>query len=187
MKISLGKKPFIYPIPIVLVGAYVNGKINYIEVGNVAIMSIGNPLVTISLDTNHHTTKGINDTGYFSINIPTADMMKEADFCGIFSGKDTDKAALFSNIKSRNNTPFIEECPLNMECKVVERVIIGKHHIFIAEVLETLIDDVYTQTVNGKIKTCDMKKLNPLIYCLDNKYYSIGDAIGEGYTEGRKI
>jgi hypothetical protein len=44
MKISLGKTPFIYPIPIVLVGAYVEGKINYVEVGDVAIMGIGTPL-----------------------------------------------------------------------------------------------------------------------------------------------
>ena len=187
MKISLGKTPLIYPIPIVLVGAYVEGKINYVEVGDVAIMGIGTPLVAISLNTGHHTTKGIDESGIFSLNIPTAGMIKEADFCGIYSGRDTDKSALFTNSDGVHGAPFIEECPVNIECKVLKSVTVKNRRIFIAEVLDTIIDEKYTEKVNGKTKIADMVKLDPLIYSLDNKYYRIGGAVGEGYAEGRKL
>ena len=187
MKISLGKTPFIYPIPIVLVGAYVEGKINYVEVGDVAIMGIGTPLVAISLNTNHHTTKGVDESGIFSLNIPTAAMMKDADYCGIYSGRDADKSALFTNSEGEHGAPIIGECPVNIECKVAETVTIKNRRIFIAEVLNTIIDEKYTEKVNGKTRIADMVKLDPLIYSLDNKYYRIGGAIGEGYAEGRKI
>ena len=187
MKISLGRTPFIYPIPIVLVGAYVDGTANYVEVGDVAIMGIGTPLVAISLSVTHHTTKGIDESGLFSINIPTADMMGAADLCGIRSGRDTDKAALFTNIKGEHGTPLIDECPVNIECKVAETVNIKNRRIYIAEVLETIIDEKFATKVEGKVKVADMRELNPLIYCLDNKYYKIGDPIGEGYKEGTKI
>jgi flavin reductase (DIM6/NTAB) family NADH-FMN oxidoreductase RutF len=186
MKISLGRIPLIYPIPIVLVGAYVDGKINYVEVGDVAVMGIGTPLIAISLNTNHYTTKGIKEHGVFSINIPTADMMGASDSCGIYSGKKIDKSTMFTNTKGKHGTPLIDECPVSIECKVAEQVIIKNRHIFIAEVLETFIDDNYTEKIGGKVKIADMKKLNPLIYSLDNKYYTIGEAIGEGYKEGKK-
>ncbi len=187
MKISLGKTPLIYPIPIVLVGAYVESKINYVEIGDVSIMGIGTPLIAISLNTGHHTTKGIEASGIFSLNIPTADMIKEADYCGVYSGRDTDKSALFTNEKGAHGAPIIMECPVNMECKVAETVTIKNRRILIAEVLNTIIDEKYTEKVNGKIKIADLGKLDPLIYSLDNKYYRIGEAIGEGYAEGRKL
>ena len=187
MKISLGKTPFIYPIPIVLVGAYVDGSINYAEVGDAAIMGIGTPLVAISLNTGHHTAKGIGQTGVFSINIPTADMMAKADYCGIRSGRDTDKALLFTNTEGEHGSPLIDECPVNIECKVLETLTIKNRRIFIAEVLQTLIDEKYAKKIDGKVKIADMRELNPLIYSLDNKYYKIGDLIGEGYKEGKMI
>jgi flavin reductase (DIM6/NTAB) family NADH-FMN oxidoreductase RutF len=187
MKISLGKTPFIYPIPIVLIGAYADGKINYVEAGDVAIMGIGTPLVSISLNTGHHTTKAIDKTGIFSINIPKAEMMEKADFCGIRSGRDTDKSVLFTNTEGDSGAPLIEECPVNIECRVAETVTVKNRRIYIAEVLQTLIDEKYTEKTDGKIKVADMRGLNPLIYCLDNKYYKIGDPIGEGYKEGTKI
>ncbi len=187
MKISLGTIPLIYPVPIVLIGTYVDGSINYTEVGDVAIMGIGTPLVTISLNTNHHTTAGIKDTKFFSINIPNTEMMAKADYCGIHSGKNTDKSKLFSNSKGPHGTPLIDECPVNLECKVIHDVTIKNRHIFIAEVMETFIDEIYTEKVGSKTKIADMKKLNPLIYSLDNYYYSIGEIIGEGYKEGKII
>jgi flavin reductase (DIM6/NTAB) family NADH-FMN oxidoreductase RutF len=94
---------------------------------------------------------------------------------------------LFTNSDGEHGAPIIEECPVNIECKVAETVTIKNRRIFIAEVLTTIIDQKYTEKVNGKIRIADMAKLDPLIYSLDNKYYRIGEAIGEGYAEGRKI
>ena len=168
-------------------GVYKEDKINYTEVGDVAVMGIGTPLVAISLHTNHFTTKAILECGLFSINMPTADMMQNADYCGIYSGSDSDKSSLYTNSRGKHGTPIIDECPVSIECKVHETVKVENRLIIIADVLETFIDEKYTENVDGKIKPVGMEKLNPLIYSLDNNYYTIGHKIGEGYKEGRKI
>jgi len=94
-KVKLGAVPLVYPIPIVLVGATVDGVANFTEVGDCAVMGIHPALVTISLSATQHTTKGIDDTGAFSINSPSTDMLSLTDYCGMVSGRDIDKSTLF--------------------------------------------------------------------------------------------
>jgi len=186
MKKNIGNVPYIYPIPIVLIGCVVNGKINYTEVGDVAIMGINPPLVAISLNENHFSTEGIVKSSKFSINIPTADMMERADYCGVYSGKDEDKSRLFMNEMHETGVPMIDECPVCIICDVVKDFNIKHRHIFIGEVLGTYIEERYIRKEGGKEHIAPLDELNPLLYGLDNKYYSIGSDIGTGYKEGRK-
>ncbi|MBN2878233.1 MAG: flavin reductase family protein [Clostridia bacterium] len=187
MKKNIGNVPYIYPIPIVLIGCVVNGKINYTEVGDVAVMGINPPLVAISLNENHFGTEGIVKSAKFSINIPTAEMMERADYCGIYSGKDEDKGRLFMAEMHETGVPMIKECPVCIICNVIKDFNIKHRHIFIGEVLGTYIEDRYMIKEDGKEHVAPLDELNPLLYGLDNKYYSIGNQIGTGYKEGKKI
>ncbi len=75
------------------------------------------------MNKRHYTNTGIRKNGTFSVNIPSAEMVKETDYCGLLSGKDVDKAELFENFYGKLWTaPMIEECPLNIECRLIKTV-----------------------------------------------------------------
>ncbi len=186
-KVKLGAVPLVYPIPIVLVGANVDGKANFTEVGDCAVMGIQPALVTVSLSATHHTTKGIDEAGVFSINVPSTTMLSLADYCGMVSGKDVDKTTLFNTfLGEQTGAPLIEDCPVGLECRVLEVVQIKHRRLFIAKVVECYVSDAFVETVDGKKQIADLAQLDPMIYALDNRYYSIGSVIGKGYREGTK-
>jgi hypothetical protein len=91
-KRRIGAIPYLYPVPIVLVGSMVEGRANYATVGDCAIMGIRPALVAISLGESHFTTRGILDTGSFSINVPTVELLSLVDYFGSVSGNDVDKS-----------------------------------------------------------------------------------------------
>lgn len=185
MKKQIKTMPLIYPIPIVLVGAYVNGQANYVNVGDVAVMGINPPLLVISLNEKHHTTQGIVESQKFSVNMPTASMVKQVDYCGIYSGKDVDKSTLFTNLEGTSGVPIIDECPVNLECKVIEEVQVKQRHMFIAEVVQTHISEEYIIQEGETQRIADLETLNPIAYAMDNRYYGIGEKMGIGYREGK--
>ncbi|MCK5212971.1 MAG: flavin reductase family protein, partial [Dehalococcoidia bacterium] len=177
--------PLVYPIPIALVGATVDGVANFTEVGDCAVIGIHPALVTISLSATHHATKGIDDTGAFSINFPSTDMLSLTDYCGMVSGRDVDKSKLFNVFQGEHtDVPLIEDCPVGLECRVLEVMQVKHRRLFIAEVIECYVSNQFVETVDGKHAVANLSKLDPIIYALDNRYYRIGDAIGTGYSEG---
>jgi flavin reductase (DIM6/NTAB) family NADH-FMN oxidoreductase RutF len=187
-KIKLGPIPYLYPIPIVLVGAKVDNKPNFEEVGDVAIMGINPALVCISSGQDHHTNKGIIEFQSFSINIPNTKMLIETDYCGVVSGKQVDKSQLFDVFYGElENAPMIHQCPVNLECKVIREFLIKHRQIFIAEIVQTFVSDKYVFEENERKKVADLTQLDPIIYALDNRYYSVGKQIGTGYKEAKKL
>jgi len=184
-KVKLGAVALVYPIPIVLVGSNVNGRANFAEVGDCAVMGVNPALATISLSAAHHTTSGIDEYGAFSINLPSTHLLSRTDYCGIVSGKDVDKSQLFTIFEGgQTGVPMIQECPVGLECRVQEIVQIKHRRIFIAEVIECYVTEAFVEMVDEKQCIADLSKLDPIIYALDNRYYRIGDPIGIGYREG---
>jgi flavin reductase (DIM6/NTAB) family NADH-FMN oxidoreductase RutF len=186
-KIKLGRIPWVYPIPIVLVGAVVKDRANFTTVGDCGIMGINPPLVYVSLHQEHHTTGGIEDNNTYSINIPSTDLLAVTDYCGMVTGKETDKSGLFEVFYGELKTaPMIAECRLNLECKVVKAFGIAHRRIYVGEVVQTYVEAGFVEEQEGKQVIASMTDLDPIIYGLDNRYYRIGDAIGMGYNEGNK-
>ena len=129
-KVRLGAIPLIYPIPVVLVGATVDGRANFTAVGDCAVMGISPALVTISLSATHYTTRGVDESKAFSINLPSTHLLSQADYCGIVSGKDVDKGKLFTVFEGEyTRVPMIQECPVGLECQVQEIVQIKHRRI----------------------------------------------------------
>jgi flavin reductase (DIM6/NTAB) family NADH-FMN oxidoreductase RutF len=187
-KIKLGPTSLVYPIPIVLCGAMVDGKPNYLTLGDCGIMGLKPPIVFVSLHKNHFTTRGIIESQGFSINIPSTDLLSKTDYCGMVSGRDTDKSVLFEIFFGENgDIPLISECPVNLECRVIKDFLIEHRHIFIGQVIETYINEDCVLEKDGRQTPADLNKLDPVIYGLDNRYYKIGHAIGTGYKEGQSL
>jgi flavin reductase (DIM6/NTAB) family NADH-FMN oxidoreductase RutF len=186
VKVKLGMVPLVYAIPIVLAGADVQGRPNYATLGDCGIMGINPPLVYVSLHQEHHTTRGIVANETFSVNIPSTKMLAVTDYCGIVSGRDVDKSALFETFYGElGNAPMIAECPVNLECRVVQSFTIEQRHIFVGQVVQAHADEAFVVEREGRRGITDLTHLDPILYALDNRYYRIGEAIGVGYQEGR--
>jgi len=187
-KVKFGKVPLVYPIPIILAGALVNNRPNFETLGDVGIMGIEPPLVYISSGQDHFTNQGILEQGTFSINFPSTQLLIKTDYCGVASGKDVDKSKLFhifyGNLKT---APMIQECPVNLECKLLKEFSIQHRQIFIGNVVESYVSKQFVKKSEENHKIVDMTKLNPIIYALDNHYYKIGNIIGTGYQENKKF
>ncbi len=188
MKIKYGPVSLVYLIPITLVGALVEGKPNYTTIGDCGLMGIKPPLVYVSSHIDHHINSGILENKAYSINIPNTKLLAKADYCGMVSGKDLDKSVLFNTFFGElGNVPMIKECPVCLECKVIKEFSIQHRQVFIGEVVQTHIDNEYLTGKEEQMVLADLKKLDPIIYALDNNYYKIGEIIGMGYKEGLKI
>jgi flavin reductase (DIM6/NTAB) family NADH-FMN oxidoreductase RutF len=114
-------------------------------------------------------------------------MVTEADYCGIVSGQETNKAEVcrFTNFYGKlGNAPMIEQCPVNLECKVVHTLGLGSHLLLIGRVEETYITEECL--TDGKP---DVAKIKPIIYSegLARQYQAFGDVIASAYLVGRKL
>ena len=183
----IGPVPYVYPVPIVLVGALVDGRPNYATVGDCAIMGIQPALLAVSLSETHHTTRGVLEHRTFTVNMPKTGDLALVDHFGQVSGRDVDKSqyvrSFFGDLET---APMIESCPVTIECRVLHEVSIEHRHIFIGAVAQTHVDEGYV-TEGDEPKVAPLQKLDPILYALDNRYYRIGPVIGEGYKEGQNL
>jgi len=174
---------YLYPMPVVIVGANVKGKPNFMPLAWCSIVEHSPPMISISSSKNHFTNRGIDENGTFSINTPSIDMIKITDYIGIESGKDIDKSELFDVFYGELETaPMISKAPLNLECEVVHNVNLDiKHDIFIGE-----IKNAYCEENAIKNNIPDIEKINPIIFSMnDNNYWKIGRNVGKAWSIGR--
>ncbi|MFX1390048.1 MAG: flavin reductase family protein [Promethearchaeota archaeon] len=183
-KIKLGA--YLFPMPVVLIGANVHGKPNFEALAYTGIVESAPPMISISSYESHYTNIGIKENGTFSVNTPTEGMIEILDYCGIYSGKEVNKSELFDVFYGElNNAPMIMHSPLNLECKVM-RIINTKdisgaeegHEIFIGQIISAYADDFYL--VDEKP---DITKLNPILYS-SKKYWKLSNSIANAFSIG---
>ena len=182
MKIKLGVKNCLYPMPTTLVGANVNGKPNFITIAHVGIMDLGS--ISVGMAKVHYTNSGIKENGTFSVNIPSVELVKETDYCGIISGKNADKARLFEVFYGGLKTaPMIRQCPINMECKLIKTVDFPKHDAFVGEIVETHCDEhILTDGV------VDFSKVHPILFAMnDRSYWKLGERFAKAWNIGKEL
>lgn len=188
MKVPFGKIPYVYPIPIALLGANVSSKPNYAVIGDFGLMGINPALVCISSHRDHYTNVGILENNTFSLNFPTTTMLAITDYCGVVSGRQVDKSTLFESFYGELQTaPMISACPVNLECRVLQEFSVQHRQMFLAEVCGTYVDETCLVEKDGKKQIADLTRLDPILYALDNRYYAIGQPIGVGYSEAQKL
>jgi len=180
MKQELKPCPFIYPVPIVLIGVKDEEKINFTTIGDIAVMGLNPPLVTISLHENHYVTMAVRKNKQFSVNLPTQSMLKEVDTCGMVSGWQQDKSVLFDWEINPGYpfAPLINQSPAQLICRVLEEMQVEKRVLFVCKVEHTRVE----QDLLGK----SLEDWAGISYGLDNHYYAVGKMIGTGYQEGKK-
>lgn len=172
-KENIGSLVALYPKPLTVVGAEVNGKVNWLVVGHTGI--IGHNRIILSMSDKHYTNKGIHQTGRLSINLVSREMLPKADYAGSVSGADTDKSTLFAYHIGENGAPLIDESPLSMECKVVDEFKTDGFDNFICEVAATYVaKDMLND--NGRP---DYTRLKPVLFEFPTySYLATGEVIG---------
>jgi flavin reductase (DIM6/NTAB) family NADH-FMN oxidoreductase RutF len=184
-KIKLGSRPMIYPMPVTLIGADIAGKPNFMTIAFIGIINMNPAMVSMGANPSHLTCKGIVKNGTFSVNLPSAKMLEVTDYVGLYSGEKKDKSELFKIFRGETKTaPMIEECPLNLECKLIQKLSFGGNdELYIGEVIETYCGQEFM--TDGKP---DIKKMGTFVFTMnDNRYFSIGKAIGKAWSDGKKF
>lgn len=142
------------PVPVVMVTSRNSeGKDNVFTVAWTGTVCTKPPMLSISIRPERLSYEYIKESMEFTINLPTRRLTKETDFCGVRSGRVVDKISemKFTMKEGKEvNSPYIDECPVNIECKVKSIIPLGTHDLFIAEVLCSHIDEKLIDE-NGKI------------------------------------
>jgi len=182
MKVKIGAKNCLYPLPTALIGAIVNGKPNYITIAHLGIADPGS--ICLGMGKTHYTNIGIKENGTFSVNIPSVALVKETDYCGLVSGRKSDKSQMFECFYGKLETaPMIKECAVNMECKLTKTVDFPKHDLFIGEVVETYCDE--NCMTDGIV---DFAKINPILFAMnDRSYWKLGERFARAWDIGKEI
>ena len=187
MKKDLGVKPFLYPMPVLMIATY--GENDVVDVMNMAWGGIcAENMVALNIDEDHKTTENLKQRMAFTLSVADVDHLAESDFFGIASGNkmaDKFERSGFHAVKSsRVDAPIIEEYPLTLECKVAEigQTIYGFR--VVGEILNVLADEKILDA-KGKV---DPTKLNAVAFDqFQNGYYALGKKVGQAFSMGAKF
>lgn len=157
-KRNIGNKLALYPVPVTVVGAEVNGKVNWLLVAHTGI--IGHDRILVSMSNRHYTNQGIKASRKLSVNMVSRAMLSKADYVGSVSGADTDKSHVFQFHWGENGTPVSDESPLTMECDVVDIYETEGFDNFICSIANTYADPDVLDS-NGRL---DYTKLKPVLF-----------------------
>jgi flavin reductase (DIM6/NTAB) family NADH-FMN oxidoreductase RutF len=139
------------------------------------------PTIALGIGAMHHSSAFIERVGDFTVNVPRSSQVVEVDYCGTVSGvEDPDKPATcgWTMVPSTNIvSPYIAECPINLECRLVETVKRATNATYLAEIVATHVDeDLLDETQH-----IDARLLDPLIWTPDGHYYKLGARVGREY------
>lgn len=173
-KQNIGSVLALYPKPMTVIGAEVDGKVNWLVVGHTGI--IGHDRILVSMNKSHYTNQGIKASKKLSINLVSREMLLKADYVGSVSGASVDKSEEFEYHWGENGTPVIDDSPLTMECDVVDIYETEGFDNFVCSIANTyaasdVLDD------KGKL---DYTRLKPVLFEFPTySYLATGEIIGK--------
>lgn len=173
------------PVPPALVSC---GDLDHPNILTVAWTGIANtqpPMTYVSIRPERYSFELIKKSGEFVINLTPAALVRAADFCGVRSGRDTDKWAackLTPIPASAVNAPLVRECPLALECRVQQILPLGSHHMFLARIEAVDVDEALVDK-NGRL---DLARAGLAAYA-HGEYFELGRKIGTfGFSVRKK-
>ena len=173
------------PVPPVLVSCGSGESKNVFTVAWAGTICTQPPRVSISVRPSRHSYNLIKESGEFIINLPTEQLARAVDWCGVKSGRDVDKfeaMKLTAAPASQVSCPLVAESPVNLECKVFDVIPLGSHDLFLADVVAVdAAQDLLDET--GKLH---LERAGLLAYA-HGSYYALGKQLGTfGWTVRKK-
>ena len=171
MKRSFKPGTLLSPVPAVMVSCGEGENKKIITIGWTGIINSDPPITYISVRKSRHSHHIIEETGEFVINLTTEKLAYATDYCGVKSGRDVDKFKelnLTPETGEKVRCPMITQCPVNIECRVMEVKSYPTHDMFIAEIVAVHADDEIIDE-KGKI---DISLAGLLAY-VHGEYYGL--------------
>lgn len=171
------------PVPAVLVGCGDGAGVrNILTVAWTGTICSEPAMCYVSIRPERHSYDIIKRTGEFVINLTTEALAEATDWCGVRSGRDFDKfehCGLTPEACRVVAAPAIAEAPVSIECRVRQIVPLGSHDMFVAEVVNVMVDESLLDPVTGKL---DLQRAGLICYA-HGEYFSLGRALGSfGWT-----
>ena len=177
----------IAPVPPAMVtcGSAEKNNENIITVAWTGITNTVPPKTYISVRPSRHSYGIIKESGEFAINLTTRDLVKQADWCGVYTGAKVDKFERCKLTKEAANDiscPLIAESPLSLECRVTDIIPLGSHHMFLADIVAVDVDEGLIDK-DGKLRL-DKAGLAAFAH---GEYFALGERIGTfGFSVKKK-
>lgn len=164
------------PLPAALVTCGSMDKPNILTIAWTGIINTQPPKTYISIRPERYSYPLIKQSGEFVINLTTKELVKAVDFCGVRSGKDTDKftaCSLHAEPASKVSCPMLAESPLSLECRVTDEIPLGTHNMLLADIIAVNADE---KLLSKSGKLCLDKA--SLIAFAHGAYYELGKELG---------
>jgi len=176
----------LYPIPAVMVSCgKMEEKPNIITIAWAGTICTNPAMVSISVRKERYSYDLIKNSKEFVINLVTKELVYQADYCGVKSGKNVDKFKEMKLTPTKAqvvSAPYIAESPVSIECVVKEIIPLGSHDLFLAEVVNVIVDKKYMDST-GRFHL----NQSDLIAYSHGEYYSLGEYLGKfGYSVKKK-
>lgn len=164
--ISMKPGTLLSPAPVVMVTCAGEGIApNIITIAWTGTVNSTPPMVSISVQPIRFSHNIIKNSGEFVINLVSRQLMQACDFCGVKSGRDTDKFAQCSlspvPARGMDYAPAIQQSPAYLACKVRQSLSLGSHTMFIGEIVSMGIQQQLIDA-DGKI---DFIQADLVAYC----------------------
>lgn len=182
MKTSIATVPLIYPLPMAIVGVKNDKGTFFSTIRNLNVISQEPAIFGMVVADERHLHKQLEIGTQFSLNMPTTTMIDKADLCANVSSEAFDKSSLFDTVLVQG-IPVIETCPVVLLSEVTDTIRIEDQTFFVCKVQETLLEE--RLPIDGHIPSLNI--LDPILYGLDDKYYTVGRVIGKSSKEGESL
>ena len=173
------------PLPPTMVSCGDMENSNIITIGWTGILNTIPPKTYISVRPTRHSYNIIKEKGEFVINLTPSKLVKEADYCGIYTGKKVDKFKKCSLTKVKSEKvapPTIEESPVSLECRVFEVIHSGTHDIFMADIVNVSCNE---ELIDKNDRICFERA--KLIAYSHGEYFALGRKLGKfGFSAAKK-
>ena len=187
MKINLGVKPYLFPMPVLMIATY--GEDDRVNVMNMAWGGIcDDNKVALNISDTHKTAANLRARRAFTISVADIDHLEAADYFGMVSGnKVPDKfehSGLHAVPSERVEAPVVTEFPLTIECRVVDMKTTDGTMRAVGEIVNVMVEDTALDE-RGRV---DPLKLNAFLFdAFQSGYYAIGEKVGQAWKSGAEI
>lgn len=184
-KIAWKGSTLLSPVPAALVTCGTVDAPNALTIAWTGIVNSNPPMTYISVRPERYSHDIIKESGEFVINLTTGAMIRGVDFCGVRSGRNTDKlkqCKFTVEEASEVKAPLLCQSPVSMECRVTEVKHLGSHDMFLAEIVAVDVDESIIDEA-GKLH---LEKCGLAAYS-HGEYFALGKKIGSfGFSVKKK-
>ncbi len=182
-RIEIDRQSIGFPMPVAVLGTRYQGRPNFMAEAWLTRVNSRPPLIAAAVGRSHASAAAIASHRCFGLSFPSRPQLVATDYTGLVSGSTTDKSAVFPLfLGEQDAAPMAADCPVSMECRLVESLELPTSHLFIGEIVRVYADEGCVR--DGVL---DLARTDPLLLSMpDNHYWSLApEPIGKAWSAGR--